>query len=89
MSKSILYRWFGLRKVPVETRARLTSEGIVFDEEGTSRPASRPGARRSGKTRVEELFEKASGQLTCYWRTENAAAILAHISNLRERHKDP
>ena len=36
MSKSILYRWFGLRKVPTETRTRLMNEGIVFDEEGTS-----------------------------------------------------
>ena len=36
MSKSLLYRLFGLRKVPVETRTRLINEGIVFDEEGTS-----------------------------------------------------
>lgn len=36
MGKSILYRWFGLRKVPTETRTRLTNEGIIFDEEGTS-----------------------------------------------------
>ena len=32
---------------------------------------------------VEELFEHATGQLTCYWRTENAAAILSHLRNLR------
>jgi hypothetical protein len=36
---------------------------------------------------VEELFEQATGQLTCYWRTNNAGAILAHINNLRTRHK--
>jgi hypothetical protein len=36
MSKSLFYRLFGLRKVPKETRNRLESEGIVFDEEGTS-----------------------------------------------------
>ena len=36
---------------------------------------------------VEELFEQATGQLTCYWRTKNAGAILAHINNLRTRHK--
>ena len=35
---------------------------------------------------VEELFEQATGQLTCYWRTENAAAILAHLRSLRARH---
>ena len=35
---------------------------------------------------VEELFERATGDLTCYWRTENAAPILAHLTNLRARH---
>ena len=34
------------------------------------------------KFEVEELFEAATGELTCYWRTENAAAILAHLRNL-------
>ncbi len=34
------------------------------------------------KFRVEELLEQATGQLTCYWRTENAAATLAHIRSL-------
>ena len=38
------------------------------------------------KFEVEELFEQATGQLTCYWRTENAAAILAYLRNLRARH---
>ena len=36
MSKNLLYRLFGLRKLPAETRERLQREGIVFDEEGTS-----------------------------------------------------
>ncbi|GAX59363.1 protease [Candidatus Scalindua japonica] len=36
MSKSLLYRLFGLRKVPARARERLENEGIVFDEEGTS-----------------------------------------------------
>lgn len=137
MGKSILYRWFGLRKVPSETRTRLTNEGIIFDEEGTScalryrkfrGPRNDSGrgwesaavgtlvitqrtfyvqfpymilcdrpieeavrhleleldghAKLVMKFGVEELFQQASGQLTCYWRTENAAAILAHIRSL-------
>ena len=28
---------------------------------------------------VEKLFEQSTGELTCYWRTENASAILDHI----------
>ena len=36
MTKSLFYKLFGLRKLPQETRKRLESEGIVFDEEGTS-----------------------------------------------------
>lgn len=35
---------------------------------------------------VEQLFERATGQLTCYWRTENAGPILSHLRNLRARH---
>lgn len=142
MGKSILYRWFGLRKVPTETRTRLMNEGIIFDEEGTSCALSyrkfRGPRNYSGRGwesgavgtlvitqrtfyvqfpymilcdqpiekavhhlelklkgpaelvmsfGVEELFEQATGQLTCYWRTNNAGAILAHINNLRTRHK--
>lgn len=138
MSKSLLYRWFGLRKVPARTRARLVNEGIVFDEEGTScalsyksfrgpRNASwrgweggavatlvvtqrtfyaqlpymllcdRPieeavqhlelelgdGAELVMKFGVEALFERATGQLTCYWRTENAATIFGHLRSLQ------
>ena len=140
MGKSILYRWFGLRKVPIETRARLLNEGIVFDEEGTSCALSyrkfRGPRNYSGRGwesgavgtlvmthrtfyvqfpymilcdqpideavrhlelelkgpatlvmtfGVEELFERATGQLTCHWRTENAPALFAHISNLQAR----
>jgi hypothetical protein len=140
VSKSILYRWFGLRKVPIETRNRLMHEGIVFDEEGTScalsyrkfrGPRNYSGrgweSRATGslvithqtfyvqfpymilcdqpiekavqhlelklegpsklvmKFGVEELFERATGDLTCYWRTENARAILAHLRNLQAR----
>ena len=142
MGKSILYRLFGLRKVPIETRTRLMNEGIIFDEEGTSCALSyrkfrgprnysgrgwesgavgtlvitqrtfyvqfpymifcdRPieeavqhlelelkgPARLVMKFGVEELFEQATGQLTCYWRTDNAAAILDHVNNLRARHE--
>ncbi len=141
MGKSILYRWFGLRKVPSETRTRLTNEGIIFDEEGTScalgyrkfrGPRNYSGRgwesaavgtlvitqrtfyvqfpymilcdrpieeavqhlelELDGPTKlvmkfgVEELFQQVSGQLTCCWRTENAAAILAHIRSLQARH---
>ena len=140
MSKSILYRWFGLRKVPIETRTRLMNEGIVFDEEGTScalsyrkfrgprkysgwgweggavgtlvitqrtfyvqlpymivcdRPIEKAvehlelelkgPARLAMKFGVEELFDQTTGRLTCYWRTENAAAILAHIRNFERK----
>ena len=137
MGKSLLYRWFGLRKVPAETRERLTQEGIVFDEEGTScalsyrkfrgprnysgrgyqsgavgtlvitqrtfyvqlpymihcdRPIEKaarhlelklegPG-RLLMKFGVEELFDNATGQLTCYWRTDNAGAIFTHLKGL-------
>ena len=35
---------------------------------------------------VEELFERATGNLTCYWRTDNAAVILAHLQGLQSRH---
>ncbi len=28
---------------------------------------------------VEKLFEKSTGNLTCYWRTENASAIMGDI----------
>ena len=142
MGKSILYRLFGLRKVPIETRTRLMNEGIIFDEEGTSCALSyrkfRGPRNYSGRGwesgavgtlvitqrtfyvqfpymilcdrpieeavkhlelelkdpaklamifGVEKLFEKATGELTCYWRTDNAAAILAHINNLRVRHE--
>ena len=141
MSKSILYRWFGLRKIPSETRTRLMNEGIVFDEEGTScalsyrkfrgprnysgrgwesgavgtlvithrtfyvqfpymilcdRPIEeavghldlelRGPAKLVMKFRVEELFDRATGQLTCYWRTESATSIFAHIRSLQARH---
>jgi hypothetical protein len=34
---------------------------------------------------VEKLFEKSTGNLTCYWRTENASAIMDHISELQAR----
>ena len=34
---------------------------------------------------VEALFERATGDLTCYWRTENAPAILAHLRDVRAR----
>lgn len=141
MSKSILYRWFGLRKVPIKTRTKLVNEGILFDEEGTScalsyrnfrGPRNYSGRGWEGgavgtlvitqktfyvqfpymilcdqpieeavrhlelelkgpaklvmRFVVEKLFEQATGQLTCYWRTENAAAILIHIRNLQARH---
>jgi hypothetical protein len=43
-------------------------------------------ARLVMKFGVEALFERATGDLTCHWRTENASAIFAHISNLQARH---
>ena len=137
MGKSILYRWFGLRKVPIKTRSRLVNEGIVFDEEGTScalayrkfrgpRNYSGRGWESSAvgtlviteesfyvqfpymircdqpiekavqhlelkldgpsklvmKFGVEALFDQATGQLTCHWRTDNAAAIFAHLQSV-------
>ncbi len=138
MSKSIFYRLFGLRKVPKETRNRLESEGIVFDEEGTScalayrkfrgpRKYSRRGfeggavgtlvitnqtfyvqfpymilcdqpiekavqyleLELQGSTKlvmkfgVEKLFWQSTGELTCYWRTEKASAIMNYVSELQ------
>ncbi len=140
MSKSILYRLFGLRKVPQETRNRLESEGIVFDEEGTSCALAyrkfRGTHRSSGcgfeggavgtlvitkqtfyvqfpymilcdqpidkavkylelelkgsaklvmKFGVENLFSQSTGELTCYWRTEKASAIMDHVNELQAR----
>ncbi len=35
---------------------------------------------------VEKLFEQSTGDLTCYWRTENASAIMDHIKKLQVRH---
>ncbi len=35
---------------------------------------------------VEKLFEQSTGELTCYWRTENASAILDHIIDLQACH---
>jgi hypothetical protein len=122
-------------------RTRLVTEGIVFDEEGTSCALSYRNFRgprnysgrgwESGavgtlvitrrtfyvqfpymilcdrpveeavrhlelelegprklvmKFGVEELFRQATGQLTCYWRTENAAAIMSHIRDLQAGH---
>ncbi len=53
MSKNLLYRLFGLRKVPAELRTRFEQEGILFDEEGTSCALSyrkfRGTHRRSGR----------------------------------------
>jgi hypothetical protein len=141
MSKSIFYRLFGVRRVPIEMRNRLESEGIVFDEEGTScalafrdfRGSHKYSGRgwKSGavgtlvitkstlyislpymischqpideairylhleltnpdklamKFKVEKLFEHSSGNLTCYWRTENASAIFDHLRGLQEGH---
>ena len=36
---------------------------------------------------VEKLFDKSSGELTCYWHTENAPAIMRYISELQARQK--
>lgn len=36
MTKSWLYRWFGLGKVPLQARPALEAEGIVMEEEGLS-----------------------------------------------------
>ena len=36
MAKNLLYKLFGLRKVPADLRKRFEEEGIAFDEEGTS-----------------------------------------------------
>ncbi len=32
---------------------------------------------------VEHLFQQSIGELTCYWRTDNASAIMNHISKLQ------
>jgi len=141
MSKSFLYRLFGLRKVSTEIRKRLETEGLLFDEEGTSCALAyknfRGTHKRSGrgwesgatgsllisqrsfyvkfpymiltdkpsevaaryieleldgneklimKFNVENLFEDSTGNLTCYWRTENARAIFDHIRNIQKPH---
>lgn len=141
MSKSIVYRMFGLRKVPKEKRNRLEIEGIVFDEEGTScalafrkfrgtHKSSGRGwqscvvgtlvitkrtfyvqlpfmilcdkpileavqfldlelqgpAKLKMKFGVEKLFERSTGDLTCYWRTENAFEIMNYIKKLQDSH---
>ncbi len=138
MAKNLLYKIFGLRKLPTEIRAQLQSEGILFDEEGTScalsyrnfrgpRNASHRGykgahagslviTRRTfyvqfpymlvcnkpveyAATRldleltnpselamkfvVEDLFDNATGGLTCHWRTDSASAIHAHLQQVQ------
>ncbi|MBL4689995.1 MAG: hypothetical protein JKY68_00795, partial [Rhodospirillales bacterium] len=35
---------------------------------------------------VDKLFEQSTGELTCYWRTEKASAIMDHINELQTRH---
>ena len=138
MAKNLLYKIFGLRKLPGEIREQLHSEGILFDEEGTScalsyrnfrgpRNASHRGyegghvgslvitrrtfyvrfpyllvcnkpvkyaatrldleltnpSKLTMKFAVEELFEEATGRLTCHWRTENASEIHAHLKKIQ------
>lgn len=138
MSKNLLYRLFGLRKVPKEIRERLQHESIVFDEEGISCALSyknfRSKYKRSGrgwqsslagtlvvtnktlyialpyklvvdrpiesainhleleapetgqlkmKFDVESLFDGASGELVCYWRTIHADVILRHLESIQ------
>ena len=40
------------------------------------------------KFEVEKLFANSTGNLTCYWRTENASRIFNHLSDLRARNKN-
>ena len=35
---------------------------------------------------VEKLFEKSTGNLTCYWRMDNASEIIDYIRKLQTRH---
>ena len=35
------------------------------------------------KFRVEKLFKQSTGELTCYWRTENFLAIMNYVNELR------
>jgi hypothetical protein len=36
MAKSLLYRWFGLGKIPADLKSQLEAEGIVLQDEGIS-----------------------------------------------------
>jgi len=138
MAKNLLYRLFGLRKLPAELRRELQLEGIVFDEEGTScalrfrnfkGPASashrgwesaHPGSllittrsfyvalphklscrkpiefaaqhldlELKGPKRllmtfdVEALFDDATGEMSCLWRTENAKRLQWHLEQFK------
>ncbi len=55
MAKTLMYRWFGLGKIPKQAMSILETEGIVYQEEGI--PASigfrnfRSPGRRSGYRR--------------------------------------
>lgn len=140
MAKSLLYRLFGLRKLPTAIRTQLRGEDIIVDEEGIScalsfrkfrgpRNASHRGwegghtgslviSRRTFyvqfpyllvcnkpieyaarhielelksehelvmKFDVEQLFDNASGDLTCLWRTQTAPSIQSYLQSVAGR----
>lgn len=69
MSKNLLYRLFGLRKLPVATRERLQLEGIVFDEEGTSCALAYKNFRGKRKSSGRGWENGAAGSLVISNRT--------------------
>ncbi|NKB34439.1 MAG: hypothetical protein GKR91_15210 [Pseudomonadales bacterium] len=63
MAKSLFYRLFGLRKVPIETRNRLAQEGILFDEEGTSCALAFKGFKGERKSSLRGWQSAEAGSL--------------------------
>ena len=49
MTKSLLYRWFGIGRMPADLKAALTSEGLIVFDEGVKSSVTYRDFRAPGK----------------------------------------
>ena len=49
MAKSLLYRWFGVGRIPADLRAALASEGLIVFDEGVKSSVTYRDFRAPGK----------------------------------------